>query len=182
MSESGVHICPRCGQPYNWLEKRWTSVRGKRRLYLYAVHVEGKGKNRRRRSCYLGPVDEYEYVTRMHAKEGLVLKPIHDQDKVVEYIKALAHSLKELPSRSRGKKMEVVIEELKGLHSDLEEVLAELGALPSRSRRIPDFDEFKEMVERLAEEGDEDARKLLKRMGKDSYLIKRVLIVLSKLS
>jgi hypothetical protein len=47
-------ICPRCGEPYAWLERR---LRGNR-VYLYAVHERVENGMRRRRRCYLGPEEE----------------------------------------------------------------------------------------------------------------------------
>ncbi|MFP3209386.1 MAG: hypothetical protein RXR82_06800 [Nitrososphaeria archaeon] len=47
-------ICPRCGEPYAWLERR---LRGDR-VYLYAVHEHRENGARRRRRCYLGPEEE----------------------------------------------------------------------------------------------------------------------------
>ncbi|MEM4964090.1 MAG: hypothetical protein QXT13_08080 [Pyrobaculum sp.] len=44
-------ICPRCGQPgYKYMERRGF------RLYYYVVHIENR---RKRRKCYLGPVEGY---------------------------------------------------------------------------------------------------------------------------
>jgi|GEM_PF-2446496 len=47
-------ICPRCGEPFAWLERR---LRGDR-VYLYAVHEHREKGARRRRRCYLGPEEE----------------------------------------------------------------------------------------------------------------------------
>jgi hypothetical protein len=44
-------ICPRCGQIYSYLEKRTVGSN----TYYYAVHVIGRGKERKKRKCYLGP-------------------------------------------------------------------------------------------------------------------------------
>jgi len=77
--------CPRCGSKYNWIEHH---KRGER-IYLYAVHKEGKGKNAKRWKCYLGPADSYVYVTRTHRQEGLRLKGLADIDRALEYLDAL---------------------------------------------------------------------------------------------
>ena len=47
-------ICPRCGEPYAWLERR----RHGNYVYLYAVHERTENGARRRRRCYLGPEEE----------------------------------------------------------------------------------------------------------------------------
>jgi len=58
-------------------------------VYYYAVHVfkDSSGK-RRVKKCYLGP-EEYEYVSRLHAKEGLTLKGLRDRQRALEYLDAL---------------------------------------------------------------------------------------------
>jgi hypothetical protein len=47
-------ICPRCGEPFAWLERR----RHGNYVYLYAVHEHRENGARRRRRCYLGPEEE----------------------------------------------------------------------------------------------------------------------------
>jgi hypothetical protein len=47
-------ICPRCGEPFAWLERRLR----RDRVYLYAVHEHRENGARRRRRCYLGPEEE----------------------------------------------------------------------------------------------------------------------------
>ena len=47
---------------------------------------------------------------------------------------------------------------------------------------IPGYEEFMERVKELAEAGDEDAKKIMRRAKKDAATIKRVLALLSKLS
>jgi saccharopine dehydrogenase-like NADP-dependent oxidoreductase len=59
-------ICPRCGQPFRWIYSE--TIYG--RAYLYAVHeyVDENGRKKRRK-CYLGPADSYEYVSKTHDLE-----------------------------------------------------------------------------------------------------------------
>ena len=78
-------VCPRCGSKYNWIERH---KRGDR-VYLYAVHKEGKGKNAKRWKCYLGPSDSYVYVSKTHTQEDLRLKGLADIDRALEYLDAL---------------------------------------------------------------------------------------------
>ncbi|MFP3138385.1 MAG: hypothetical protein RXS42_09270 [Nitrososphaeria archaeon] len=59
-------ICPRCGEPYAWLERR---LRGDR-VYLYAVHEHVKNGVRRRRRCYLGPEEVGQGPEEVRAWEG----------------------------------------------------------------------------------------------------------------
>ena len=78
-------VCPRCGSRYAYLEEH---ARGDR-CYVYAVHKEGRGKSAKRWKCYLGPSGGYAYVSKTHAREGLVLKGLQDADRAFEYIDAL---------------------------------------------------------------------------------------------
>jgi len=80
-----LKLCPRCGAPYSWIERR---VVGKR-VYYYAVHVyrDSSGKRTVKR-CYLGP-EEYEYVSMLHVKEGLTLKGLRDSQRAIGYLDAL---------------------------------------------------------------------------------------------
>ena len=84
-------ICPRCGLPVSYFEKQRKS--GKE--YLYAVHYYGysrtaSGKVKKKvRKCYLGPVGAYEYVTKLHFREGLVLRGLSDSERAFAYLEAL---------------------------------------------------------------------------------------------
>jgi len=82
-------ICPRCGKPFRWIYQETVGRRGENdhgRTYLYAVHeeiVEGKKK---RRKCYLGPVDSYKYVSATHDLEFYGL--IRD-DRYIKYLEEI---------------------------------------------------------------------------------------------
>jgi len=76
-----ISVCPRCGKRVSYVKEK--KVNG--RVYLYAVHWECG----RRRECYLGPKDRYEYVTRMHEKESLVFKGLTDRYRALEYLTSL---------------------------------------------------------------------------------------------
>jgi len=77
-------LCPRCGLPYSYVEAR--EVGGK--VYYYAVHYYREGNKRRVRKCYLGP-EYYDYVTRTHEREGLILRGLTSTDRVIGYLDAL---------------------------------------------------------------------------------------------
>ncbi len=80
---TSIRACPRCSRPYSYIKER--KVNG--RTYLYAVHCYRDDLGRRKISeCYLGPKDYYEYVTRMHEKEGLILKGLIEQERLLEYL------------------------------------------------------------------------------------------------
>jgi len=57
LSEAQLKVCPRCGEPISYIERRKMG----NRVYLYAVHYYGyergpDGKPRPKlRRCYLGP-------------------------------------------------------------------------------------------------------------------------------
>lgn len=80
--------CPRCGA-LGWIQVKRISGR----YYYYCVHYEGKGK---RRYCYLGP-DIYEYASRTHAREGLVLRGLSDRERVIAYLDAIIMYLERNP-------------------------------------------------------------------------------------
>jgi len=78
-----IRVCPRCGHPYSYIKEK--RVNG--RVYLYAVHCVKDASGRvRTTECYLGPKDQYEYVTKMHMREGLILKGLMDQERAVQYL------------------------------------------------------------------------------------------------
>ncbi len=82
-----IDRCPRCG-------RRVVRVRERRignRVYLYAVHYEGG----RKRECYLGPKDRYEYVSRLHERENLALRGLVDKFRAIQYLESLASFLAE---------------------------------------------------------------------------------------
>jgi hypothetical protein len=67
MSET-IKVCPRCGDPYNYVsvEPRRTSSRsGTIRYYVYAVHTLKVGREREVRKCYLGPAGRYIHVNKI---------------------------------------------------------------------------------------------------------------------
>jgi len=80
-----IKICPRCGEPYNWVEK----LRRGEQTYYYAVHVVKEGGKAYRRKCYLGPA-EYKYVTVTHEpKERMVLSGMLDGNRAIKYMYSL---------------------------------------------------------------------------------------------
>jgi hypothetical protein len=76
-------ICPRCGESYSYIEK----ISIGERSYLYAVHyyVDENGRRRKRR-CYLGPVDGYEYVSKTHE---IIFYGLDRQDRYIRYLEEI---------------------------------------------------------------------------------------------
>ncbi len=120
-SEKAVDICPRCGKEVSWYEEH---RRGNRK-YVYAAHyIEYRGGKARVRKCYLGPVDSYRYVSRMHEPEGLEFYGLLNRDRIFEYAMRLLDSLPSAaadldPAKlsSLIGRMEKTLEELKGIRS-----------------------------------------------------------------
>jgi hypothetical protein len=88
--EAEKKLCPRCGQPYSYIE---SYAKGSQKYYV-AVHYEGYEKaeveGRRRikkkvRKCYLGP-QVYKYVEKLH---GLELSGPIDKERFKRYFKEL---------------------------------------------------------------------------------------------
>ena len=87
-----MKACPRCGTPYSYIEKRKVGDK----VYYYAVHYyRGPDGKRRVRKCYLGP-EVYEYVSRMHLREGLTLRGMIDAGRVLAYLDALINTIPRL--------------------------------------------------------------------------------------
>jgi len=74
-------ICPRCGSE-GILEI--FNVNGRQYLRVVHYYYDVK-KKRRKRLCYIGPVDEYEYVNRLHLLGVTNLKD-SDPSKIVENV------------------------------------------------------------------------------------------------
>ena len=67
--EKPLRVCPRCGRPYDWVERRKVRTGPNTyRYYYYAVHLDRETK--RREACYLGPVDGYSHGAVTHQDVG----------------------------------------------------------------------------------------------------------------
>jgi len=87
-------ICPRCGSPYNWVEKRDKGSN----TYYYAVHVTfsktKRGKKKRHiQKCYLGP-ERYIYVSHLHQDLPLEFSGLINPQRYAEYLEALRNAVK----------------------------------------------------------------------------------------
>jgi hypothetical protein len=88
--EKAKRVCPRCGQPYSYIE----SYRRGSQTYYVAVHYEGyekveaEGKKKVKkkvRKCYLGP-QTYRYVEKLHE---LGLSGAIDRERFKRYFREL---------------------------------------------------------------------------------------------
>lgn len=88
--------CPRCGGKISNIKAR----RRGGRVYYYAVHYLGYERAGGRivkntRECYLGP-GVYDYVTRLHGREGLSLRGLVDEERALAYLDALIRAVPRL--------------------------------------------------------------------------------------
>jgi len=76
-------ICPRCGNSFSYIEE----VDRGGRLYLYAVHyVKDESGRRKKRRCYLGPKDGYEYVSKTH---DIIFYGLDREDRYIRYLEEI---------------------------------------------------------------------------------------------
>jgi len=84
-------ICPRCNQ----LGSRFVRVINGRR-YLYFRHYDSESK--RVRQCYIGPIDGYEYVEKLHS---LRLTNVLDQNYIDIAILSIVRAAERLARENR---------------------------------------------------------------------------------
>ena len=90
MSGTAYRVCPRCGRPIDWLERR--VVNG--HVYYYAYHyVKDENGKQKVKKCYLGP-EKYDYANRVLATAGIQVKSLAHQ--LTEDKPLIASQLEEL--------------------------------------------------------------------------------------
>ncbi len=108
-------VCPRCGKEGSLEIKRVGS-----REYVYVAHFyKDPSGNWRKYRCYLGPADEYVYVSRLHSKEGLVLQGIvrvaegrvYLNPRALQYARDLARYITQHVDELKGRVQAVEVEE-----------------------------------------------------------------------
>jgi len=121
-----VLVCPRCGSR-GWVEEKEIN----NRVYIYVAHEERDpdGK-KRRRYCYLGPKGGYKYVSRLHEREGLVLRNILDEDRALDYLERLVEHIE-----GKAEDGEIDVERLERIVSRLAEVVRRSRGLAATRRR-----------------------------------------------
>jgi len=96
VSGTAYRVCPRCGRPIDWLERR--VVNG--HVYYYAWHIiVDKNGQKRRKKCYLGP-EKYDYANRVLATAGIQVKSlarqlIDDKPLIASQLEELAKAIEE---------------------------------------------------------------------------------------
>jgi len=121
-----IKICPRCGEPYSWVEKRRVvRVDNGRRYeyeYYYAVHEYREGSSRRIKKCYLGPA-EYRYVTTTHeTREGLVFSGLLDSDRAIKYFYSLMSYIERAASNIDPKQLRALAKNVRDFADRIERI------------------------------------------------------------
>jgi hypothetical protein len=105
VSGTAYYVCPRCGRPIDYLERRVVRRRGKdgkvrEQVYFIAWHyVRGPDGKRKVEKCYLGP-EKYVHANRLLAAAGLHVKSLaqqlmEDRPLVVSQLEELAKAIEE---------------------------------------------------------------------------------------
>ncbi len=124
-------VCPRCGQEGTLELKR---VGGREYAYVTHWYRDSTGRLRKKR-CYLGPLGSYEYVSRMHEREGLTLRglvkdvgnvKLTPNPRALQYIRELARYVRVAAWQLKD---EVPTTELEQTIGELEATIAKLKEL-----------------------------------------------------
>jgi hypothetical protein len=100
-----VDRCPRCGAP-GYLEEYCVKSGGGERCYFRVVHYYYEGGERKKRSCYIGPVDRYIYVEKL-LEMGLTNLLKIDPEVVVErVVEGFIERARSVRGRDRGRLLE----------------------------------------------------------------------------
>jgi len=147
-------ICERCGSKIDYIDEK--EIGGN--TYLYAIHVEKEEGKRRLRFCYLGPKDQYIYVSKLHTREGLNLRGLMSFDRALEYAEALRDYFRSLkPDDPRRK-------ELARIGAELLEIAGTENIAEYISQNMTKYVEaFLEYTKKL--KSDDPRRKELSRIG-----------------
>jgi len=106
VSGTAYRVCPRCGQPISYIERR----RFGNNVYYYAVHYEGyergpDGRPRPKvRRCYLGP-EKYILTNKVLAAAGIQVKSLahqltEDKPLIASQLEELAKAIEEKMART----------------------------------------------------------------------------------
>lgn len=117
-------VCPRCGA-LGYLEEYCVKSGSGERCYYRVVHYYYEGGERRRRSCYIGPVDRYIHAEKIH-EIGLTNLLNIDPEIVVErVVEGFIERARGARARNRGRLLEKA-RRLRALLSELQQSLEEL--------------------------------------------------------
>ena len=96
MSGTAYRVCPRCGRPIDWVERRVMNGH----VYYYAWHIiTDENGQKRRKKCYLGP-EKYDYANRVLTTAGIQVKSlahqlIDDKPLIASQLEELAKAIEE---------------------------------------------------------------------------------------
>ncbi|MDK2384597.1 MAG: hypothetical protein QI199_07310, partial [Candidatus Korarchaeota archaeon] len=96
-------ICPRCGQPYSYIERR--TVKGSKQVYFYAVHIYKEGSKWRKKRCYLGP----KLYSRVTPLQGFPLRGLigESRHRLLDYLNSIVSELEHMgPDKDRKRRLE----------------------------------------------------------------------------
>jgi hypothetical protein len=130
-----VRICPKCGLPYDWVERRKVG----NRVYLLAVHVVKDRVRSYRRFCYLGPAEGYAVGRATHGfmeLRGFELDKRMDVNRLLEYLRQLLSAL--TGESLYGGDSELRMRVLGEVRRILEEYLARVGSAGGEEQGIHD--------------------------------------------
>ena len=101
MSGTAYRVCPRCGRPIDWIERRVKNGH----VYIYAYHyVKDENGKRKVKKCYLGP-EKYDYANRVLAITGIQVKSLahqltEDKPLIASQLEELAKAIEEKMART----------------------------------------------------------------------------------
>jgi len=95
VSGKAHYVCPKCGQPIDWLERK--RVNGQ--IYYVAAHVYHENGKRKVRRCYLGP-EKYIYGNMTQSREGIQVKGLiqevlEGRPLIIDYVNDIAKTIED---------------------------------------------------------------------------------------
>ncbi len=105
-------VCPRCGQPYSYVER--TKARGTQQRYYYAVHLIKEAGKWKKKRCYLGP-KVYAHVTKI---QGFQLYGLMETKRLIEYLEDITQEVLSRANRLTEddiKRIKRILESLRSL-------------------------------------------------------------------
>jgi RNA polymerase-binding transcription factor DksA len=105
VSGTAHYVCPKCGQPIDWIERRVVRRKGRdgqvhEHTYYYAWHfVRGPEGQRKAKKCYLGP-DKYAYANVIQGKlgvqvKGLIQEVVEGRPLIIDYLEDIAKAIED---------------------------------------------------------------------------------------
>jgi hypothetical protein len=165
---STLQNCPKCGLQISWLKRK----RVGNNIYVYAIHYLGKKK---RKECYISPLEKYEYVSSVMPVE--MLEDAEYFDRSTDTIKSVWQNMvkryqdslkrieedKELSKKEKEKKVKELTKAFRMNELELLRMLVKLPSLSdqeyldSMPKVITDiWQGIVSRIEKITREGDEN--------------------------